>query len=254
MSKLWTFGCSFTDTDAFPSVKDYSWPVLLSKQLDYELHDFGKSGGANQGITWKLIDQLPNIEKNDIVIVGLTHPERVSVPAYIRNKLRVDCVSTGMFHEGSMEFKSGISRFGKESFYSMIDYILHTVRPNLNAYEKLYLDQAYNILSLLEEKEVKTIVWDFNIWYLFEQFRDWCDTEDSHWSPNGHFEVALFFKYCLSRGISKADYLTFKKYSKGYVKREYIEFKEKKFKQLMVELGRVTTEKEKRKKEKKLPN
>lgn len=254
MNKLWTFGCSFTDKNAFPSIKYYTWPVLLSKQLEYELYDFGRSGGANQGITWKLIDQLPNIEENDIVIVGLTHPERVSVPAYIRNKLKVSCVSTGMFYPGSREYQNGIRKFGKESFQSMIDYILHTVRPNLNAYEKLYIDQAYNILSLLEEKGVRTIVWDFNIWYLFEQFTDWCDTLDNHWSPNGHFEVALFFKYCLSRRIRKVDYLTFKKYSKGYTKAAHIEFKEEEFKDLMVELGEVDRGKQKRKEEEKLPN
>ena len=254
MSKLWTFGCSFTDTNAFPSVRSYSWPVLLSEQLNFELHDYGRSGGANQGITWKLIDQLPNIEKNDIVIVGLTHPERLSVPSYVRNKLTVNCVSTGMFHKGSMEYKSGLDYHGEESFQSMVDYILYTVRPNLNAYEKLYMDQTYNILSLLEEKGVRTIVWDFNIWYLFEQFIRWCGIEDAHWSPNGHFEVALFFKYCLSRGIRKADYLTFKRYSKGYTKTEYIEFKEEKFKQLMAELGDADRRREKRKKEKKLPN
>lgn len=239
MKKLWTFGCSFTDADAFTSIRSYSWPVLLSENLGIKLNDYGQSGESSQGIIWRLVEQLPNIQEGDFVSVGLSHPERISVPDYVRNNLVIRSISRCTAVPDGNMFEWGVTHLGEQGLETAVNYINRVVYSNLNSYEKLYMDQAFNILTLLEERGVKTILWDFNIWYLFEKFKDWSSSlDDGHWSPNGHFEVFLFFKYCFDYKIKKADYKEFKKYSKHRERENHIKFKEEKFKELVEEIKR----------------
>jgi len=75
---LYTFGCSLTDEFE----KDYKkfrdndlpniWPKILSKLLNEELINLGKSASSNYSIFRKFISVSEKINKNDILIFGWT--------------------------------------------------------------------------------------------------------------------------------------------------------------------------------------
>ena len=76
---LYTFGCSLTDEFE----KDYKkfrdknlpdiWPKILSKLLNEELINLGKSASSNYSIFRNFISVLEKINQNDVLIFGWTN-------------------------------------------------------------------------------------------------------------------------------------------------------------------------------------
>lgn len=108
MSKLYTFGCSFTEdfenvvinynNNSFqktlenrPAQIKYlydflngeipeSWPKILGKHLNFEVKNFAQGGRSNYDIFERVCENSKNFSKNDIVIVGWTHFMRFRWP------------------------------------------------------------------------------------------------------------------------------------------------------------------------------
>jgi len=88
MNTLHTFGCSFTSffVEGRKEYKDYMdfrggtfpkiWPELLSEKMGVNLSNNGVGGSSNYDIFQSFCDNLVNIKKDDIVIIGWSFKER----------------------------------------------------------------------------------------------------------------------------------------------------------------------------------
>ena len=74
MSRLFTFGCSFT------SYTWKTWADILGQQAE-EFYNFGQIGGGNEQIFFKIIEanKKYNFTKDDTVAVCWTHYHRKDV-------------------------------------------------------------------------------------------------------------------------------------------------------------------------------
>jgi len=103
MNKLFAFGCSFTQYNSKCTYNGtlctgkkedevnqnpgqvICWPEHLAQLLDYESHNYGRDGGANDHIIENIIKTLPKITKglehnnHDLVVVGLTECTRQNI-------------------------------------------------------------------------------------------------------------------------------------------------------------------------------
>jgi len=93
-TNLWTFGCSFTEGGGLDQpyldrhknqnwyleeYKNTIWPILLSKQLDLNLHNKGINGSSVLNMVFNMLINLSNIKPGDIVIAGLTSSHRFTI-------------------------------------------------------------------------------------------------------------------------------------------------------------------------------
>lgn len=92
---LWTFGCSFTEDsnnflDLAPYWKDYLsykkvknipvWSNVLSSFLKLNDNNFGFGGVGNDYIFEKFIEQAPNMQQGDYVVIQWSSFNRIRVP------------------------------------------------------------------------------------------------------------------------------------------------------------------------------
>lgn len=111
MSKLYTFGCSFSDVNyKNNTIKHNNYPEhmlyteLLSNELKLELVNNGYSGRGSNSI---LLDfAAEQFEDNSVVIVQLTLPERVELRKINRNlPMKLD-VSGPITHSSILHYKN----------------------------------------------------------------------------------------------------------------------------------------------------
>jgi hypothetical protein len=88
MNTLHTFGCSFTAffVEGRKEYKDYMdfrggtfpkiWSELLSERMGLKLSNNGVGGSSNYDIFQSFCDNLSNIKKDDVVIIGWSFKER----------------------------------------------------------------------------------------------------------------------------------------------------------------------------------
>lgn len=94
MPTLWTFGDSFTAghgmNGELPEYKhadkNYKWTKLLSNELEYDLKDYSKNGMPNETILFRIIENLSNFDKNDIVLIQSSTITRYEFPFYLKTK------------------------------------------------------------------------------------------------------------------------------------------------------------------------
>ncbi len=94
MPTLWTFGDSFTAghgmNGEIPEYqhadKNYKWTKLLATTLDYDLKDCSMNGSTNELILLRVIENLQNFTKDDIVIIGSSTITRYEFPFYHKKK------------------------------------------------------------------------------------------------------------------------------------------------------------------------
>jgi len=94
MPKIWTFGDSFTaghgmngEIPQYSNAdKEYKWTKLLSNELKYELKDFSQNGIPNEKILFRIIENLANFNKDDIVIIQSSTITRYEFPFYLKKK------------------------------------------------------------------------------------------------------------------------------------------------------------------------
>jgi hypothetical protein len=104
MSKLWTFGCSFTaeydpidyihppyenNFDKYRTFKGgefpKTWPNILSEKIGYEIMNCALGGASNYHIFNQFIDVCELIEKDDILIFGWTQLGRFIAVNTVQN-------------------------------------------------------------------------------------------------------------------------------------------------------------------------
>jgi hypothetical protein len=168
---LWCFGCSFSSP--YLSVKEndvYSW--LVSSKLNIELMNKSEPGCSNDDILYSLIESLPEIKKNDIVLFQFTSPDRLSFMEYTTThnvdnfkngewgKKNVDSNyiwfnSTQIWQYPNMDSRTYLNNYSKDKLETLISFI-HDWQP---LRYKIVYDYVINLLNYLKKtKNIKFIV------------------------------------------------------------------------------------------------
>lgn len=126
---LYTFGCSLTDEFGEEYIKyrkstlPDTWPKILSKFLDENLINLGKSASSNYSIFRQFISVSEKIDKNDTLIFGWTSVLRYSF-INIHNNF-VDILPNHQNHFPSLKTHEEIL-FNRDNIFwvhEIIDYI-----------------------------------------------------------------------------------------------------------------------------------
>lgn len=79
MSRVWVYGCSFTQFGSSITHnwgKENSFPDLISKELGVEVFNRGFAGATNFEIIRNFLDDYDQIQPDDTVIIHWTHVDR----------------------------------------------------------------------------------------------------------------------------------------------------------------------------------
>jgi hypothetical protein len=95
---LWVFGHSFSLPFNL-SNENFGWPVLLSEKLNFSLKNFAQPGADNFFVYQSYKFEEKNINKNDIVIIGWSHPSRKTFILDQKNKEHTDAAKNGLIYE-----------------------------------------------------------------------------------------------------------------------------------------------------------
>ena len=191
MSKLWTFGDSFTagngvlPNEPFPEYKKpeegIPWPLILSQKLNLELKNKGMGLFSNDKIIDTILENYHFIREGDIVIIGKTFSFRVDIP----NKKNDALLTVAPGHFYSLQ-----NDYTKSEIQSINEFIILFDSPLV----KHRQDFRFNFLKQLIEPKAKCILWDVDIWEDYETIKEATNyfIDDSHWSYKGHRDFADF--------------------------------------------------------------
>jgi hypothetical protein len=191
MSKLWTFGDSFTAgngtlpneayTKYWQSEEDVIWPLILSKKLQIPVVNKGMGLFSNDKIIDTVIANYHLIREGDLVIIGKTFPFRTDIP----NKTDDELLTVAPNHFTSIQ-----NRYTKAEIESINEMIVLFDSEAI----KQRQDLRFNFLKQLISERAGCILWSSKLFFKFETIREATDhfLDDSHWSYKGHKDFANF--------------------------------------------------------------
>ena len=185
MSKLWTFGDSFTagngclEDEIFTvnykkDQDDSIWPKIVSDKLGLELKNKGTGLFSNDKILDSMVEYYRLVEAGDVVIIGSTFYSRFDVPY---NGRLITLSPTNLPEDGSDLLNKMIvlmdSDLLKQRHTSRVDFFK----------------------GLFKQKGAACIVWEVDTqWMQYESIKDASNEAiyDLHWSFNGHRDFANY--------------------------------------------------------------
>jgi hypothetical protein len=191
MSKLWTFGDSFTAgngtlpnepyTNYQQSKEDVIWPLLLSKKLQIPLINKGMGLFSNDKIIDTVIENYHSIQGGDLVIIGKTFPFRIDIP----NKTDDELLTIAPNHLTSIQ-----NRYSKTEIESINEMLVLFDSEAIRQRQ----DFRFNFLKQLITQRSTCVIWSSKLFFKFETIREATDhfLDDSHWSYKGHKDFADF--------------------------------------------------------------
>ena len=204
MSKLWTFGDSFTAgngtlvnepyTKYRKSEEDVIWPLILSKKLEMPVVNKGMGLFSNDKILDTIIANYHSIQRGDFVIIGKTFPFRIDIP----NKTDDELLTVSPNHLNSIQ-----NRYSKVEVENINEMLVLFDSEAIRQRQ----DFRFNFLKQLIIQRATCIVWSSKLFDKFETIRQATDNfiEDSHWSYKGHKDFADFmFNEAVGNGITPA--------------------------------------------------
>jgi len=166
MSRLWTFGDSFTaghgckmfpytkpKTTYYKTYKDYIdenkkiWPEIVSLFLGFELINQGRNGVTNEKILDHILANYQKIERGDCVIIQTSNSSRYDFP-FLKNKTLFGATTSDT--EDLYEIKSPY-RF-KTIFVSNVENEYENINPALLTYSNMEENIGEEELILTKEK------------------------------------------------------------------------------------------------------
>ena len=191
MSKLWTFGDSFTAgngtlpnepyTKYQQSKEDVIWPLLLSKKLQIPLVNKGMGLFSNDKIIDTVIENYHSIQGGDLVIIGKTFPFRIDIP----NKTDDELLTIAPNHLNSIQ-----NRYSKTEIESINEMLVLFDSEAIRQRQ----DFRFNFLKQLITQRSTCVIWSSKLFFKFETIREATDhfLDDSQWSYKGHKDFADF--------------------------------------------------------------
>jgi hypothetical protein len=183
MSRLWTFGDSFTagngclPTENYIKYKisneDLVWPEIIANVLNLELINIGMGAYSNDKIIDSIIENYNLINNDDLVIIGSTFYNRFDVP---NNDSLLTISPTNLPTNQELLLH----------FVSIMDSDL------LKERHKLRIDF---LRQQIIEKGSRCLVWEVETeWVKYENIKSATEGEikDLHWSYKGHKDFANY--------------------------------------------------------------
>jgi len=216
-NKLWVFGDSYSDrAGLIPELASFykvfyikDWAELLSEDLGFGLERNAMGGAGIEWIIDKLIYQITNIQKNDIVIISDTIITRLNGFDIRTNKINTLDNERLYYGEDVEEDNHLAPVYGKDKQRVVVDYTIQFIHEHYEVWEEYYINKIKALAKILKEKEVEVYFWSHRLWDVREKTRFAKIHEetdglfrDSHWGSNGHQD---FYRYMKSR-IEKKEY------------------------------------------------
>lgn len=243
-STLWLFGCSFTECVGIKSptlesveqkieywnkqLYDYTWGKVVQQYLKIpNCKNFGEGGISAYSILNKLTSNIGKIQKDDIVVIGLTSPDRYQYTY----KNEDDDIHVQSINPTNLEYLLSAKKVKKSNHYiqvplvlmemddtrwfMLVDFFLnHT--EHINTFSLSVNQSILNLRSFLNKNSVKCITWDYEIWHysskssvklIFETLDVWSQDiiKDQHWSPNGSWLFGQLVNHCVEENIHHID-------------------------------------------------
>ncbi len=189
MNSIWCFGDSFTYghgcrpefdyCQKYKKDKDDLWCNHLGNLLNMNVINNGVNGCSNDIIIDLIMNNYQKIESNDVVIIGKTFSYRYDIPAFNTDN---DWVSAHdvIYHK---------EKYNEEQYETILNFSYHFAK------DKKYKNRQNNridfLISLLNERKVKTLLWSVEDDILFyDRIRDATNgkIDDAHLSFKGHLQ------------------------------------------------------------------
>ena len=199
MTKLWTFGDSFTFGHGCridgPIPKYYAnyktegdgvWPDLLGEQMNVEVKNFGKCGASNDYILDTIFDNWDNFNEGDYVIIGYTYHDRFDVPLN-------DSLISIFWDWDKYVDPTQRELFTKEEMETLINFQYFFCN---DVFYKLQHLKRFNFLDkILKQNKINSFIWDVDYYQyhtMFEKIAHATDREieDYHFSFKGNRDFA----------------------------------------------------------------
>lgn len=225
---LWIFGHSACTAYGLDN-NQQSWMSLLATKLKAEgVYNFAQQGSDNLFIYHTITQHLLNIDQNDIVVVGWSHPTRKSFVYDKSNPMHHQCLPNGTIYNGDPVFFRSNNNKKSWSLDAITDFSIRHKSINnqsffdnwyknyFSEYECLlnfraYLDSIYTQVTAtylpfyFSKESVDTIKVDPNSLYYIDYIIDhnaYISKKDLHANQTGHQLIADFL-YQKTRHLSK---------------------------------------------------
>lgn len=210
---LWVFGCSFAaGTGCNPKEEYYEntkhlkkkkYSQLLGEKYDLNVYDLSVPGTSNEMILYRIIESIPLMRKNDLVVIGKTDPTRSYMFTSDRNWLNKEDRRYGFDHRyvslipTHLEILKGKSGY-EDNFIDELTSVFYTTRFRQSKILTSYYNDFFdNTISIIDQK-CKVVSWSHNLWKHFHTIQQ--DTNgrliDGHYSWKGHQQL---FDYLVRR-------------------------------------------------------
>lgn len=189
----WGFGCrpSFEYHAKYKTEEDKIWIERVSDHLNYNMVDKSiKMYATNFDILKSFILNIKNIKEGDIVIYEIMKP--LGLLKLNNKKTKVQGIST---------YNLDWDKHWRDEEDKKIanEYIDLNVRGYDKAWVEYFKPQVENLAYILLDKNVKTYIWEYDVWELysddrFENIKDATNgvIDDYHYSWNGHIQMAEY--------------------------------------------------------------
>lgn len=204
-NKVWFFGDSFTYGDGCvedrpPNGEYYKikprgvlWREGVANHFKMGQVNRSYGGVSNDWIINSLIDELLNIQPNDIVVVGITWPERFQL-INKQDKIHQNFLPhyfTGDGNTRGMILDEKDSKYNDELFKMLQLFVIEYRIQHGPLLKKYQWNQALKILKKLEQSNVRFLLWDLKVLWDYETIDDVIGNGDRHWSWKGHSDWML---------------------------------------------------------------
>jgi hypothetical protein len=185
MSRLWTFGDSFTagngclENEMFTAnykrdQNDLIWPKIVSNKLSLELKNIGTGLFSNDKIVDSMVEYYHLVKAKDVVIIGSTFYSRFDVPY---NDKLITLSPTNLPDNDS-------------SFLNELIVVMDS-----NLLKQRHINRIKFFSDIFRQKGATCTTWEVETqWMQYESIKDASNETiyDLHWSFNGHKNFANY--------------------------------------------------------------
>jgi len=182
------------------------WPYLVSNHFEMKCINKGENASSNQQILNRILSNINNFKKGDMLIVGYTVPYRLFLPSTDSNILMKTCLIESL--EKNSEIKEiGLEEYSDIEKTSIVDYlynIIHQYDENIELHEKKIYK---NLFSFLNSLDITTLLWDYTHWHNYENIDEATGgkIKDKHWSIKGHKDFSKLIIKSITNNINELE-------------------------------------------------
>jgi len=218
---IWFFGDSFTAGDGCIKdrpidgqyLKEYPkgilWTQGVADHFRMNIKNMSTGGASNDWIINSLINELPNIQPNDIVVFQLSFPERFQlIDKYDKNYtnfIPTDFVE--LDNPNNITLDKDDKKYNQELYEALRVYLIEYRIQHHDILIDYQRNQAQKLLKKIEESGVQTLLWDISNRPSLETIDDVIGNGDKHWSWGGH---KTWMNICIS--LLENDVVEYKPY------------------------------------------